>query len=166
MGRIIKALLICSVLIFNIGTVLGSDFQDYTEDAALINLAPQQFKTLETMEKRLYGKTYRDENTLYRIEKLESALLNEEPKKSSKNISARINKLKLASQRQALSGTSIPSSMSKHFMQRDIQNEDVSGNDGVGIIDGLLKVWRPDLYDQLEYFRRLKKESRPPRYFY
>lgn len=122
----------------------------------LVNLAPQQFKVLETMEKRLYGRVYDDKVTIDRIEQLEFDLYGNVQKGSA---ITRLNNLKTESMHQALRGTSIPPSMMRNYQKKYLQDENTGYHDDVGLIDGFIRLWFPEFYAQMSQYRMLK-ESR------
>lgn len=122
----------------------------------LVNIAPNQFKVLETMEKRLYNKTFDDKPTLERIEQLEFDLMGDVQKGSA---IARLNNLKTKSMHHAIRGTSIPPSMMKNYKTKYLNNENEEYYDDVGLIDGFIRLWFPDFYAQVSKYR-FYKESR------
>ena len=121
----------------------------------LVNIAPEQFKVLETMEKRVYNKTFDDKPTLDRIEQLELDLYGDIQKGSA---IGRLNNLKVASMHHAIRGTSIPASMMKNYKTKYLNNDD-GYHDDVGLIDGFIRLWFPDFYAQVSK-NRFYKESR------
>ncbi|MDD3237456.1 MAG: hypothetical protein PHV37_05095 [Candidatus Gastranaerophilales bacterium] len=147
-------------------TAIAGEMQEYIpqeQATEAINLAPEQIKALCTMEKRLWGKAKDSNDFLSRIEILEHTLGINSPKNTA---SQRIEALKLASSRNAISGSSIPVMTSRYFRQRDIQTFALNKSDDVGLIDGLLRAWRPDLYNQLKEYRRQRDEVDPEWYEY
>ena len=130
--------------------------EDTYYNGRLVNLAPEQFKALETIEKRLYNQTYDDKTTLDRIEQVELDLYGDIQKGSP---ITRLNNLKVESMHQALRGTSIPPSMMKHYQNKYIQNEDYQYHDDVGLIDGFIRLWFPDFYFQLSQYRMYKESK-------
>ncbi|MBR6163410.1 hypothetical protein IKQ26_05945 [bacterium] len=120
----------------------------------LVNIAPNQFKVLETMEKRLYNKTFDDKPTLERIEQLEADLMGDVQKGSA---IARLNNLKIKSMHHAIRGTSIPPSMMKQYKTQYLNNENEGYYDDVGIIDGCIRLWFPEFYAQLSKYRMYKE---------
>ncbi len=134
-------LCLCVVLL-----CLPSFAEDTYYNGRLINLAPEQFKALETIEQRLYNKIHDDKVTLDRIEQVEMDLYGDI---QSGSPIERLNKLKVKSMHQALRGTSIPPSMMKNYQNKYIQNEEYQYHDDVGLIDGFIRLCFPDLYFQL-----------------
>lgn len=136
-----------------------------SQESIPINLAPEQFKVIKIMEERIWGQTFDTEKPLARIEQLEQVLLFREPQNNPEHIRQRLDDLKLASQRYALKGTSIPSSMRRHYKQEYLQNQDHADYDDVGLIDGLMRAWAPDLYNQFKQVRQAQEASRPGYYY-
>ncbi len=102
---------------------------------------------VEVMEKRHFEKTNDFDSPKYRVAKLENYLLGRTYEFSL--INDRMERLKLASQRKALSGTSIPPGLRKHFSPARIANNSTpvyDNEDNVGLIDGLLKLYAPQIY--------------------
>ena len=128
----------------------------------LVNLAPNQFRALETMEKRLYRKTFDDKPTIDRIEQLEFDLYGNVQKGSA---IGRLNNLKVESMHHSIRGTSIPPSMMRNYQNKYLQNDKHQYHDDVGLIDGFVRLWFPDFYAQLSEYRMLK-ESRGINDFY
>lgn len=136
------------------------------DEETMINLAPKQFKAIRTMEDRIWHKKFDNEKPLARVEQLELYLLGKEPQNNPNNITQRIEELKLASQRYALAGTSIPPSISRKYKQRYLQNEDRrSYDDNVGLLDGLLRATKPELYKQYKDFQDAAEKARPAYYY-
>lgn len=135
------------------------------QDSIPINLAPEQYKIIKIMEERIWGKTFDDEKPLARIEQLEQVLLLREPQNNPDHIRQRLEDLKLASQRYALKGTSLPNNISRRYKQQYLQNQDRIDYDDVGLLDGLLRAWAPDLYNQFKQVRQAEEASRPGYYY-
>lgn len=136
-----------------------------THESIPINLAPEQYKMIKVMEDRIWGRTFEDEKPLARIEQLEQALLFKEPQNNPEKIKQRLDELKLASQKYALRGTSIPNSMRRYYKQQYLQDQDRIDYDDVGLLDGLLRAWAPDMYSQFRQIRRAQEASRPGYYY-
>ena len=102
---------------------------------------------IRVMEKRHFEKTSDDEPEKYRVAKLEEHLLGRTWEFSP--LSHRMRRLKLASQRKMLSGTSLPVGIRKYVSPARIANDSTpvyDNDDNVGIIDGLLKLMAPDTF--------------------
>lgn len=138
--------------------VSSLEIENTADNPRLVNLCPEHLRALKMMEKRHYSNSFEFENNLDRIERLELDLFNEIRKGTP---TQRINDLKLASTRQALRGTAMTPMMQSTFNTRYInpRGADVPYYDDVGIIDGLLRVWFPDLYAQLNEYRRFKEAN-------
>ena len=113
-----------------------------------ILLTPKMLKEIKIMEKRHFkNEANNGETNSYRLERLEIELL-------GKNYDAlplenRMKTLKIASQKRMLAGTSLPPSVNRYYSPKRIKNDLINAvpkNDDVGIIDGLLKVYMPDLF--------------------
>jgi len=142
--------------IFLIQFSLTASAMDTYYNGRLVNLAPDQFKALETMEKRLYRQTFDDKPTIDRIEQLEFDLYGNIQKGSA---ITRLNNLKVESMHHAIRGTSIPPSMMRNYQNKYLQNDKYEYHDDVGIIDGFVRLWFPDFYSELSKYR-MYKESR------
>lgn len=102
---------------------------------------------VEVMEKRHFDKINNYDSPKYRVAKLENFLLGRTWEFSP--IKERIERLKLASQRKMLSGTSLPVGIRKFVSPDRIKNDSTpiyDSEDNVGIIDGLMKLYAPDAY--------------------
>ena len=102
---------------------------------------------VKTMEKRHFNNTTEYESDKYRIIRLEKHLLGRTWEFSP--LSDRIRRLKLASQRRMLSGVSLPPGIKSYMSPSRIKNDSTPTNDtdeNVGIFDGLLKLYKPDIY--------------------
>ncbi len=176
MGRLPKIVFVWLVIIFMPCSCLS--FEDETIDTSkipflydenilkentadnprLVNLSPQQYKALEMMEKRLYKRTFDYENNIDRIERLEIRFF-DEPQKGT--ISVRLNALKLESSRNAISGTAMTPMMQETFNRKYIRpiNPDTSHYNEVGIIDGFLRLWFPELYKEVQEYRKYKEAN-------
>ncbi|MBE7706029.1 MAG: hypothetical protein E7Z91_02135 [Cyanobacteria bacterium SIG30] len=118
-------------------------------------LTPKMLREIKIMENRHFkSRSNNGESESYRLERLEIELMG----RSYENlpIQRRMERLKIASQKRMLQGVSLPVSLSKHYSPKRIRNDSievVSKNDDVGIIDGLMKVYAPDLF---EAYRSMK----------
>lgn len=100
---------------------------------------------VEIMEKRHFGKINNYDSPKHRIAKLENLLLKRTWEFSP--IKERIERLKLASQRKMLSGTSLPVGIRQFVSPERIANDSTPiYEDNVGIIDGLMRLYAPDAY--------------------
>ncbi len=134
-----------------------SEFENTMDNPRLVNLAPEQFRALDMVEKRIYGNSMGWENTMDRIENLEMDLFHEIQKGTP---AQRINALRLESTRIALRGTSMTPMMQSTFNTKYINPYGESSYyDDVGIIDGLIRVWWPDFYAKLSEYRKFKEAN-------
>ena len=104
------------------------------------------------MENRHFGKNYFDLKERVRINNLEEELFG--VNFEGVPIEKRMKRLKIASQKRMTQGASIP--LGVGVSAKRIQNDNikiVEKND-VGIIDGLMKLYAPDVY---EVWRRQKE---------
>ncbi len=133
------------------------DIENTADNPRLVNLTPQQFRTLDMIEKRIYENSFGWENTMDRIERLEMDLFNEIQHGSP---TQRLNTLKIESTKIAVRGTAMTPMMEANFNTKYINAKgDIPYYDGVGIIDGLIRVWWPDLYKQLSEYRKYKEAN-------
>ena len=146
--------ILLSIFLFVFSQSVFAQVENTYYNGRLVNLAPDQFKALETMEKRLYNKTFDDKVTIDRIEQLEFDLYGNVQKGSA---ITRLNNLKTESMHHALRGTSIPPSMMRNYQNKYIQNEKYEYHDDVGLIDGFVRLWFPEFYYQLSKYRMYKE---------
>lgn len=154
-----KFCLLLLILFFIPCSVFSLDIENTADNPRLVNLTPQQFKALDMVEKRIYDNKFDYENTIDRIERLELDIFHEIRKGTP---TQRINSLKLASTNIALRGTAMTPMMDSTFNQRYINPRGADAPayyDDVGIIDGLIRVWWPDLYARLSEYRRFKEAN-------
>ena len=131
--------------------------ENTADNPRLVNLSPEQFRCLDVIEKRVYGKSYWDANPVDRVERLEADLFDEVQKGS---ISQRIRTLRLESTKIALSGTAMTPMMQDTFNTKYINPRgETKYRDDVGIIDGLIRVWWPNFYDMLTEYRKYKEAN-------
>lgn len=158
MGKLPKILFIfiVSVFILPYGAI-ASEWENTADNPRLVNLTPQQFKALDTIEKRIYSNSFGFENTMDRIERLELDLFHQIREGTP---TQRINSLKIESTRVALRGTSMTPMMHDAFNTKYINPRGESSYyEEVGIIDGLIRAWWPDFYAKLSDFRRYKEAN-------
>ncbi len=113
-------------------------------------------REIKTMEKRHFSGVNTHDSYKYRIAKLEEHLLGRTWEFLP--VDERMRKLKLASQRKVLSGTSIPLSLRRAgFTPKRIANDSTpvyDDDNNVGLVDGFLKLLAPDAF---EAYSRHKK---------
>lgn len=160
MGFLPKKFCLFLVILFFIPcSVFSLEIENTADNPRLVNLTPQQFRALDMVEKRIYSNTFSYENTIDRIERLELDIFDEIRQGTP---TQRINSLKLASTNIALRGTAMTPMMESTFNSRYINPRGADAPayyDDVGIIDGLIRVWWPDLYNQLSEYRRFKEAN-------
>ena len=157
MGKLPQLFIICFILFLSFtSTSLSSEFENTADNPRLVNLAPEQFRTLDMIEKRIYGNSFAYENTMDRIESLELDLFQSIQKGTP---TQRINTLRIESTRHALRGTAMTPMMESTFNPRYINPRDEPYHEDVGIIDGLIRVWWPDFYDKLTEYRKFKEAN-------
>ena len=112
---------------------------------------PKIKKEIEIMEKRHFHNKVINEADSYRIARLESELMGRVWSYSP--IETRMRRLKLASQRTMLAGTSLPNNLARMYSPKRIRNDSIElrEREQVGIIDGLLRVYAPDFYEKLRF---------------
>lgn len=158
MGRLPKIIFVwlVAVILLPFGAI-ASEWENTADNPRLVNLTPQQYRALDTIEKRIYHNSFAWENTIDRIERLELDLFNEIRQGSP---TQRINTLRLESTRVALRGTAMTPMMNDNFNNKYINPVGESNYyDDVGIIDGLIRVWWPDFYSKLSQYRRFKEAN-------
>mgnify|MGYP005769910339 CR=1 FL=1 len=139
--------------------VCGFEIENTADNPRLVNLSPQQYRYLKTIEKRVYGNSFCNDNTVDRIERLELDLFHQIQKG---NLVQRLNTLKTESTRIALRGTAMTPMMNDTFNTRYINPRGMDGiayYDDVGIIDGLIRVWWPDFYAKISEYRKYKEAN-------
>lgn len=160
MGRLPKKLCVWFIMVlFMPLSSFALDIENTADNPRLVNLTPQQFRTLDIIEKRIYNNSFYNDNTMDRIERLELDLFKGIQKGSA---TQRLNTLKLESTRVAIRGTAMTPMMMDNFNTRYInpRGEDAGDYyDDVGIIDGLIRVWWPDFYAKLSEYRRYKEAN-------
>ncbi|MCD7879878.1 MAG: hypothetical protein LUG16_08100 [Candidatus Gastranaerophilales bacterium] len=158
MGGLPKKIFLCTLLIIFInGSSFALEIENTADNPRLVNITKEQKRYLKTMEKRLYNNSFEFENNIDRIERLELDLMNGIQKGSA---TQRIKNLRIASTRAAIRGTAMTPMMNDTFNSRYINpgGENIYQED-VGIIDGLIRVWWPDFYKQLNEYRKYKEAN-------
>lgn len=135
-----------------------TEIENTADNPRLVNITEQQKKALCTIEKRIYGNSFPDQNTIDRLERLETDLFKAIQKGTP---TQRIETLKLESTRIELRGTAMTPMMMSTFNTKYInpRGEMSSYSDDVGIIDGLIRVWWPDFYAKISEYRRYKEAT-------
>lgn len=126
--------------------ITKEDIQNAIPTQADVYFTKKTEKEVKIMEKRHFANTSEFDSPKYRIARLEEHLLGRTWEYSPVN--ERIRRLKLASQRRMLSGTSIPVGIRQYASPARIANDSTPEvKDNVGIIDGLMKLYAPDAYN-------------------
>lgn len=100
------------------------------------------------MEARHFNKKMPDKPNEERLSRLEVKLTGRNWE--SLPLKDRMRRIRLASQRVALGGTSIPVNLRGNFTPNRINNDSIplaERDNDVGIIDGLLRLYKPDIYN-------------------
>ena len=114
---------------------------------------PKIEKEVRIMEKRHFNNELVGGDDSYRIARLERELMGRVWRYTP--LEDRMRRLKLASSRTMLAGTSLPPSLNRHFTPKRIHNDSIElrEQDRVGIIDGLLRLYAPDLYQKYASYK-------------
>ncbi len=127
--------------------ITKEDIQNAIATPHSVNFDKKTEHEIRVMEKRHFEKIDDYNEDKYRIAKLEEYLLGRtwefSPTKD------RMNRLKLASQRKMLSGTSLPVGIRRYVSPARIANDSTpvyDNEDNVGLLDGFLKLCAPDIY--------------------
>lgn len=159
MGRLPKKVLLWfSIIFFMSCSSFAFEYENTADNPRLVNITPQQYRALDTIEKRIYNNAFSNDNTIDRLERLELDLFQTIQKGTP---TQRINALKLESSRVALRGTAMTPMMDSTFNSKYInpRGEGISYYDDVGLIDGLIRVWWPDFYAKLSEYRKYKEAN-------
>lgn len=159
MGRLPKKLsLWILVFVFVPFSCFAFEIENTADNPRLVNLSPEQYKALATIEKRIYSNSFPYENTIDRLERLEMDLFHGV---QSGSPTQRINTLKVESSRVVIRGTAMTPMMMDTFNTKYInpRGEGVAYHDDVGIIDGLIRVWWPDFYAKISEYRKYKEAN-------
>lgn len=149
--------LFISVACFGGETVNDFAFENTAEDSRLVNLTPQQFRSLDVIEKRIYNNSFWQDNPVDRVERLETDLFGEA---QSGSLPQRISTLRIESTKISLAGTAMTPMMNDVFNTKYINPRgETSYKDDVGLIDGLIRVWWPKLYDEISEYRKYKEAN-------
>ncbi len=128
--------------------ITQEDIQNAIPTEADVILTKKTEHEIRVMEKRHFASVNDYDSDKYRVAKLENYLLGRTWEFSP--INERMHRLKLASQRKMLSGTSLPVGIRRYVSPSRIVNDSTpiyEDDNNVGIIDGLLKLYAPDAYD-------------------
>jgi hypothetical protein len=121
--------------------------------------SPKMLREIKTMESRHFNNKSTDETNEYRLERLEIELMGRSFE--GLPLEERMKTVKLASSKRMLRGVAVPVGMNKYATPKRLENNKiqiVSKNDDVGIIDGLLKVYAPELFESYREIRERRFE--------
>lgn len=155
----LKIFVFISTIFISSFSVYAYEFENTMDNPRLVNLTPRQFHSLEVIEKRIYNNTFREADTMDRIERLELDLFNAIQKGT---VTQRLNTLRIESTKSSIRGTAMTPMMMDNFNTKYInpRGEDSGGyHEDVGIIDGLIRVWWPDFYETISEYRRFKEAN-------
>lgn len=127
--------------------ITEEDIKNAIPTPADVTLDKKREHEIRVMEKRHFETVNDYDSDKYRVARLESYLLGRTWEFSP--LSERMERLKLASQRKMLSGTSLPVGIRRYVSPDRIANDSTpiyEDENNVGIIDGLLKLYAPDTY--------------------
>ena len=112
-------------------------------------LDKKTMRAIRIMEARHFQNSRENEDTMYRIEALEDYLFG--TINADYSIPKRVERLKIASQQKMLQGVSIP--VGTGISRKKMKNNKITikESDNVGIFDGLMKLYAPDVY---EFYKR------------
>ncbi len=159
MGKLPKIFYIVFVcVIFSSSLVFSFELENTADNPRLVNIAPEQMHELSVIENRIYGNSFKGQNTLERIERLEMDLFHGF---QNGTLNQRLNTLKIESTRAALRGNAMTPMMMSAFNTKYINSSTnySTYHEDVGLIDGLIKVWYPDFYNMLENYRKFKEDN-------
>ncbi len=123
------------------------------------DFTPKMLREIKTMESRHFNNKTTDESNEYRLERLEIELMGRSYEALPLN--ERMKTLKLASSKRMLRGVAVPVNMNRYGTPKRLENTSiqvVSKNDDVGIIDGLMKVYTPELFESYRESRERRFE--------
>lgn len=106
-------------------------------------------RTIKVMERRHFQNNHENEDIMYRIEALEEYLFG--ASFQDYTLKKRIDRLKIASQQKMLQGVSMPPGTGITRKQMHNNKITIKESDNIGIIDGLMKLYAPDVY---EFYKR------------
>jgi len=122
-------------------------------------MTKRMVKDIEIMEVRHFRKKLPDQSNEHRLNRLEKKLTGRSWE--SLPLKDRMRRIRLASQRVALRGTSIPANLRGTFTPNRIENDSIPlapDENDVGIIDGLLRLYSPNVYNAYKIRREAIQE--------
>ena len=129
-------------------TITKEDIINSKPTKAPVAFSPKDLKAVEMMEKRHFPRTYPELEDFERLKNLEWELLGKVWVYTDQR--DRIERLKIASTNTMLSGVSLPPRISSKRNAKRMRNDEIQlrKRDNVGLIDGLLRLINPELYEQ------------------
>ncbi len=139
MGSLKSKFIIIFFLLFSFSPLYSQDF----------DVDRKTLRAIKIMEDRHFQNSHENEDTLYRIEALEDYLFGTTNEHYS--FLKRVERLKIASQQKMLQGVSMP--LGTGISRKKMRNNKITikESDNVGLIDGLMKLYAPDVY---EFYKR------------
>ena len=133
------------------GTITAQDIIDARANEPEVVFTPKIEKEITIMEKRHFHNKVTNETDSYRIARRERELMGKVWAYTP--LETRMRRLKIASQRTVLAGTSLPNNLARVYTPKRIRNDSIelAQQDQVGIIDGLLRLYAPEFYQKLRY---------------
>ena len=114
-----------------------------------IELGKKDLKDLESMEKRHYRNPANEfESNEYRLNRLETTFFGQTF--DDMDTKERMRRLRIASQKMFMTGAALPVGMSSRKINARDDVTQIIDNDNVGIIDGLLRLYAPQLYTKIQ----------------
>lgn len=114
-----------------------------------IVLEKKDLKDITTMEKRHYKNPAGDfDSNEYRLDRLETTFFGQTFKEM--DTKERMRRLRIASQKMFMEGMSKPVKIKSRYINAGDDVIQIVDHDNVGIIDGLLKLCAPQLYEKVQ----------------
>ncbi|MCD8023938.1 MAG: hypothetical protein LUE64_00195 [Candidatus Gastranaerophilales bacterium] len=139
--------------------ITKEDIKNAIPTEADVILSKKDEHDIKVMETRHFEKINDYDSPKYRVAKLENYLLGRTWEFSP--LPDRMRRLRLASQRKMLSGTSLPIGIRRYASPSRIANDSTpvyENEDNVGLIDGLMRLYAPEAYKNWsERKKRLRK---------
>lgn len=114
-----------------------------------IVLEKKDLKDITTMEKRHYKNSADDfDSNEYRLNRLETTFFGETFEEM--DTKERMRRLRIASQKMFMEGMSKPVKIKSRYINAGDDVIQIVDHDNIGIIDGFLKLWAPELYAKVQ----------------
>ncbi len=119
------------------------------EAKAKIELDSKSLKDIETMERRHYRTPVGDADTTeYRLNRLETTIFGQTFE--DMDTKERMRRLRIGSQKMFMTGAAMPIKMNSKKINAGDDQIQVVERDNVGIIDGLLKMYAPEMFEKIK----------------